>query len=106
MKKGMIVVSTILILGILNWILTLFLPVSLADSAIPFAVLALFLAHSLTGQESGMLRSEDMETQSETGLKTEYTKKVVRTSYVFIGSVIYLIAILLYVAFVYREYLF
>ncbi|AQQ53116.1 hypothetical protein [Planococcus lenghuensis] len=105
MKKGLAVVLTILILSILNWVLTLFLPVSFADSSIPFAVLALFITHSLTGSESGMLGLEDMETQSETGIKMDHTKKASRTSYVFIGSIIYLVIVLLYVAYVYREYL-
>lgn len=105
LNKGLIVVLTILVLSILNGLLTLLLPVSFADSAIPFAVLALFITHSLTGSESGLLGLEDMETQSETGIKMDYTKKVSRTSYVFIGSIIYLVIVLSYVAFVYREYL-
>lgn len=105
LNKGLVVVLTILISGIMNWALTLFLPVSFADSVIPFAVLALFITHSLTGKESGMLGLEDMEPQSETRIKMDYTKKAAKKSYVFIGSILYLVIVLLYVTFAYRGYL-
>lgn len=104
MKKPIIFILTLLILGIGNWLISTLFNLSFVDVSIPFGVVCAGLAHSFTGGTSPYTRQSDMETRGETGIRMPFKNKAARTSFVFFGTLTYFVFALDMTFVFYREY--
>ncbi len=105
MRNFIILVLTIIILAIGNWITAAFIfNSSVVDLSIPFALVSIFIIYIFTNKGNVISRQIDTQIQGQTGIRMALTNRVTNQSYVFIGSVIYFFLTLLFTFFVYREY--
>lgn len=104
MEKTIILLSTILVLGIGNWLISSIFNLNFIDLSIPFGVVCVCLAHSFTGGTSTFTRQVDMQTRGETGIRMPIMNQAARISFVFFGSLAYFLFALLMTLFFYREY--
>lgn len=104
MNNKLIFISTVLVIGIGNWLISTLFNFSFIDASIPFGVVCTGLAHSFTGGTSPYNRQSDMQTRGETGIRMPFKNQAARTSFVFYGSLTYfLLAIVMTLVF-YRDY--
>lgn len=104
MKQAIIFTITVLVLGIINWLISSLFNLNFIDVSIPLAVVCVGFAHSFTGGTSPYMRQSDMETRGETGIRMPFLNKAARTSFVFFGSLAYFLFALIMTFFFYREY--
>ena len=104
MKKALIICLTIFALAIGNWTAAYALHLAFLDIAIPFAGLALALIYFFKSKGGMASRRLDMSIQGQTGIRMEQESHVAARSYIFIGSILYLVFALGFTFFTYREY--
>ncbi|WP_088006444.1 hypothetical protein [Indiicoccus explosivorum] len=99
--------GTLAVLSLINWGLTLLFPVNYVDIGIPLAVLAVFIAHSFGNSGGGIgTRQVDMEVRGETGIQMKLENQTSERSFIFFGTLVYLLGILLLAVAIYWEYFF
>ncbi|WP_394119744.1 hypothetical protein [Planococcus donghaensis] len=104
MKQTIIFTSTLVVIGIINWLISNLFNLNFVDVSIPLGVVCAGLAHSFTGGTSPYTRQSDMETRGETGIRMPFKNKSSRTSFVFFGSLTYFVFALVMTLVFYREY--
>ena len=104
MKNTLIIFFTIFVIAGGNWLAAIALDVAFLDVAIPFAGLALALIYFFKSKGGMTSRRLDMSIQGQTGIRMEQKAYVPEKSYIFIGSILYLIFVVGFTFFTYREY--
>lgn len=104
MKKLLIAFSTIGVIALINWAAAYFLQLAFLDLAIPIAGLALMLIYFFKSKGGMASRHLDMSIQGQTGIRMEQQAFVSERSYIFIGSIVYLVFAVAFTFYVYREY--
>lgn len=104
MKNGLIILITIVVLTLGNWVAAAILQMAFWDIAIPFAGLALVLIYFFKSKGGMASRQLDMSIQGQTGIRMEREAYSTGRSYIFIGSVFYLLFVIGLTLFIYREY--
>ncbi len=104
MKNSITFISTLLVLGIGNWLISSIFNLTFIDVSIPYGIVCVGMAHSFTGGTSAFNRQADMQTRGETGIRMPFMNKASRTSFVFFGSLTYFLFALVMTFFFYREY--
>lgn len=104
MKKILIIFLTILLLAIGNWGVAYALQMTFLDISIPFAGLALAVVYFFKSKGGMASRQLDMSIQGHTGIRMEQQSQVSERSYIFIGSVLYLLFVFGFTLFTYWEY--
>lgn len=104
MKKPIIFILTLLVLGIGNWLISSIFNLEFIDVAIPFSVVCTGLAHSFTGGTNPYTQQTDMQLRGETGIRMPFKNKAARTSFVFFGSFAYFLFALVITFVYYSEY--
>lgn len=104
MKKLLIVLSTITVIALINWAAASVLQLAFLDLAIPIAGLALVLIYFFKSKGGMASRHLDMSIQGQTGIRMEQQAHVSERSYIFIGSIVYLLFAVGFTFYIYREY--
>lgn len=104
MKKLLIVFITIAALAVGNWATAYLLQLAFLDVAIPFAGLALAVIYFFKSKGGMASRHLDMSIQGQTGIRMEQQAAVSERSYIFIGSIVYLLFAVGFTFYIYREY--
>ena len=103
--KNLITLSlTVLILGIVHGLTAYFLNLNFVDLAIPFGLIAIFLAYIFTNKGGALNRQMDKRIQGETGIRMATTQLITTHSFVFIGTIVYFSLALFITFYFYRNY--
>ncbi|WP_298827916.1 hypothetical protein [uncultured Planococcus sp.] len=104
MKNWLIILITLAVLILGNWVAAAILQMAFLDIAIPFAGLALVLIYFFKSKGGMASRQLDMSIQGQTGIRMEREAHSAGRSYIFIGSVLYLLIVIGLTFYIYREY--
>ena len=104
MKKTIIFISTLLVLGIGNRLISSLFNLNFIDVSIPYGVACAVMAHSFTGGTGTFTRQADMQTRGQTGIRMPFMNQAARTSFISLGSLTYFLFALVMTLFFYREY--
>ncbi|MDX1701205.1 MAG: hypothetical protein R3250_11335 [Melioribacteraceae bacterium] len=104
MSKTIVLILTILILALMNWIASLFFVGSFIDSSIPFALVAIAILYIFTNKNNTASRHMDMQIQGHTGIRMATSQRVGGQSLIFIGAVVYFAITLVATFIMYKEY--
>lgn len=104
MKNSLIVLGTILILGVGNLVAAYAFQLAFLDIAIPFGGLALAIIYFFKSKGGMASRQMDMAIQGQTGIRMDQQSSTSERSYIFIGSLFYLLLVVAITFYAYREY--
>ena len=104
MKKFVILMLTVLMLGIGHWLTAYLFNWSFVDVSIPFGIAAVFITYIFTNKGNALSLQLDMQIQGETGIRMTTTNRIASQSFVFIGSIVYFSLALLTTFFTYKDY--
>ena len=104
MNKAIVLLLTISMLALVNWVVSLFFAASFIDTSIPFALVAIAVLYIFTSKDNTVSRHMDMQIQGQTGIRMAATQRVGGQSLFFIGAVIYFVITLVATFVMYREY--
>lgn len=104
MNKAIVLILTISILALVNWIVSLFFVASFIDTSIPFALVAIFVLYIFTSKDNTVSRHMDMQIQGQTGIRMAASKRVGGQSLIFIGAVAYFVITLIATFIMYKDY--
>ena len=104
MNKAIVLILTISMLALVNWIVSLFFAASFIDTSIPLALVAIAVLYIFTSKDNTVSRHMDMQIQGQTGIRMAATQLVGGQSLIFIGAVIYFVITLVATFVMYREY--
>ncbi|XKE96526.1 hypothetical protein LG326_17090 (plasmid) [Metaplanococcus flavidus] len=104
MKNSLIVLGTILIIGLGNLVAAYAFQLSFLDIAIPFGGLALAIVYFFKSKGGMASRRMDMAIQGQTGIRMDQQSYTSERSYIFIGSLFYLLLVVAITFYTYREY--
>lgn len=104
MKNSLIVLSTLVVLGLGTLAAAYAFQLAFLDIAIPFGGLALAIIYFFKSKGGMASRRMDMAIQGQTGIRMDQMAEPSERSYVFIGSLFYLLLVVGITFFIYREY--
>lgn len=104
MNKTIVLLLTISMLALINWIVSFFFDASFIDTSIPFALVAIAVLYIFTSKDNTVSRHMDMQIQGKTGIRMTASKRVGGQSLIFIGAVAYFVITLVVTFFMYKEY--
>ncbi|MFF2755764.1 hypothetical protein ACFVR1_18890 [Psychrobacillus sp. NPDC058041] len=106
MRKIITLLITIVSLGIAHWIITFLLNASYIDFAVPFGIVAIFIVYMFTMETGRLNRQMNLEVHGLIEQRMDFINRINSMSFVFLGSVIYFLLMIVATFFIYREYFF
>lgn len=104
MKNSLIVLGTLIVLGLSNLAAAFAFQLDFLDIAIPFGGLALAIIYFFKSKGGMASRRMDMAIQGQTGIRMDQKAEPTERSYIFIGSLFYLLLVVAITFYTYREY--